>query len=142
MGKYDAIIGLSRPESARPKRDRSARAKQFMPFASLKGYGDLVRSREAVLIPKPELSEEKRAALDHTLLLLRSMLQRREKPLLDAEVFEPANTAEADGAAGTVRRIRGQAERLSLQDETVTVSGERIPLRNILALRLYGTEAL
>ena len=58
--------------------DRSARAKQFMPFASLKGYGDLVRSREAVLIPKPELSEEKRAALDHTLLLLRSLLQRRE----------------------------------------------------------------
>lgn len=35
------------------------RAKQFMPFASLKGYYDLIIEREKIIEPKRELSEEK-----------------------------------------------------------------------------------
>ena len=142
MGKYDAIIGLPRPESDKPKMDRAARAKQFMPFASLKGYADLVRLKETPLIRKPELSEEKRAALDRTMLRLRSLLQCREKPFLDAEVFEAAGTEDTDEPAGIVRHIHGQAEHISLQNETVTVNGEKFSLQNILSLRLYGTEAM
>lgn len=34
------------------------RAKQFMPFASLRGYYDLILEREKILEPKVELSEE------------------------------------------------------------------------------------
>ena len=34
------------------KNSRADRAKQFMPFAALKGYYDLVREKEKVVIPK------------------------------------------------------------------------------------------
>lgn len=38
-GKYDDIIGLSRPESGRPKMTMNDRAAQFAPFAALTKFG-------------------------------------------------------------------------------------------------------
>ncbi len=43
------------------------RAKQFMPFASLKGYYDLILEREKIIEPKGELSEEKIQKISKTL---------------------------------------------------------------------------
>lgn len=37
---------------------REERAKQFMPFAALKGYPDALRKKEKIIVPKMELSEE------------------------------------------------------------------------------------
>ena len=45
----------------------SDRAKQFMPFAALKGYYDLIYEREKVSVPKKELSEDDAAALSEKL---------------------------------------------------------------------------
>lgn len=45
----------------------SDRAKQFMPFAALKGYYDLIYEREKVSVPKKELSEDDAAALSQKL---------------------------------------------------------------------------
>ncbi len=42
---------------------RADRAQQFMPFAALRGYYDLVRERERVVEPKRELTEEEARAL-------------------------------------------------------------------------------
>ena len=44
--------------------DRAERAKQFMPFAALKGYEDALREKERVVVPKIELSEEMKDELD------------------------------------------------------------------------------
>jgi len=41
----------------------SDRAKQFMPFAALKGYYDFIYEREKVSVPKKELSEDECTAL-------------------------------------------------------------------------------
>ena len=41
----------------------SDRAKQFMPFAALKGFYDIIDRREEVSVPKKELSEDDCAAL-------------------------------------------------------------------------------
>ena len=43
---------------ADPPRGRADRAAQFMPFAALTGYYDLVRERERVSEPRREPSEE------------------------------------------------------------------------------------
>ena len=43
-------------------RPRADRAQQFMPFAALKGYYDLIRERERVAEPKRELTDEAREA--------------------------------------------------------------------------------
>ena len=50
--------------SNRPKMDRAQRAKQFMPFAALKGYEETLRQKEKITIPPIELSEEVLALLD------------------------------------------------------------------------------
>lgn len=48
----------------RPKMDRTERAKQFMPFAALKGYEEALREKERIVVPKIELSEEMKEELD------------------------------------------------------------------------------
>lgn len=43
------------------------RAKQFMPFAALKGYEEALRAKEKIVVEKIELSEERKAELDFKL---------------------------------------------------------------------------
>lgn len=49
------------------KMSREDRAKQFMPFAALKGYPDALRKKEKIVVPKAELSEEYQEELDRKL---------------------------------------------------------------------------
>lgn len=52
--------------STRPrgKMDRETRAKQFLPFAALKGFEEALRAREHIVVEKSELSEERLEELD------------------------------------------------------------------------------
>lgn len=43
---------------------REERAKQFMPFAALKGYEEALRQKEKIVVEKIELSEEMKEELD------------------------------------------------------------------------------
>lgn len=43
------------------------RAKQFVPFAALKGYEEALRAKERIVVEKIELSEEKKEELDFKL---------------------------------------------------------------------------
>ncbi len=43
------------------------RAKQFMPFAALKGYSEALRKKEKIVVSKMELSEEYQEELDRKL---------------------------------------------------------------------------
>jgi len=49
----------------RPKMTRENRAKQFAPFAALKGFEDGIRWQEKVYVDKRELSEETLERLDN-----------------------------------------------------------------------------
>lgn len=51
----------------RQKMTPAERAKQFMPFAALRGYEDALRRKEKVTVPKAELSEEAGEELDRRL---------------------------------------------------------------------------
>ena len=51
--------------------DRRDRAKQFMPFAAVKGYEEALRAKEKIVVEKIELSEEKKAELDFKLHQIR-----------------------------------------------------------------------
>ena len=50
---------------------RRDRAKQFLPFNSLKGYYDLIREKEKEITPKRELSDEALEELSKKLLELK-----------------------------------------------------------------------
>ena len=52
---------------------RAHRAQQFMPFAALKGYYDLIRERERVSEPRRKLTEEEALDLSRKL----SQVERR-----------------------------------------------------------------
>ena len=52
------------------KMSRLDRAKQFSPFAALKGYETALRVKEKVLVPRIELSEEAQAELDQKLHMI------------------------------------------------------------------------
>ena len=55
----------------RPKMSREDRAKQFMPFAALKGYPEALRKKEKLVVPKAEVSEEYAEVLDGKLRRIR-----------------------------------------------------------------------
>ncbi|MBE5938860.1 MAG: YolD-like family protein [Lachnospiraceae bacterium] len=48
----------------RTKMSREDRAKQFMPFAALRGYEEAIKEKEKIIVDKIELSEEKKNELD------------------------------------------------------------------------------
>lgn len=56
--------------SARAKMPPADRAKQFMPFAALKGYDIALRAKEKIVVPKIELSEEMTEELDRKIHLI------------------------------------------------------------------------
>ena len=49
-----------------PKMSQADRAKQFMPFAALKGLPEALAKKEKVIVSKMELSEEYKEELDRT----------------------------------------------------------------------------
>lgn len=51
----------------RSKMSREDRAKQFMPFAALKGYEEALRAKEKIVVPKVELSEDIKEVPDRKL---------------------------------------------------------------------------
>ncbi len=57
----------SKPRNKMPIEER---AKQFMPFAALRGLPDALAAKERVLVPKVELSPEMEEELDRRMHLL------------------------------------------------------------------------
>ena len=49
------------------------RAKQFVPFAAVKGYEEALRAKEKIIVEKIEISEEKKAELDFLLHQIHKM---------------------------------------------------------------------
>lgn len=70
-GKYDDIISLPHPTSARhPRMPMADRAAQFSPFAALVGHGAAIEETARLTDQKVELTEEGKALLDEKLRLL------------------------------------------------------------------------
>lgn len=71
MGKYDAYTNLEKPVSKKHGRMlRENRAKQFTPFAAVKGHTEAIRSKEKIVVPRRILSEDAAELLNRNLLRL------------------------------------------------------------------------
>ena len=66
-GKYDDIIGLSRPESRRPKMTMNDRAAQFAPFAALTKFGEEIRESNRKTSDEIELGDGDVEQIDEVL---------------------------------------------------------------------------
>lgn len=68
--------------------DRENRAKQFMPFAALKGFEEALRAKEKIVVSKISLSEEMRDELDECMNLLKKMDMVKVVHFLKGEYIE------------------------------------------------------
>ena len=129
MDGYDDILRLSRPVSRRhahmPNRQR---AKQFMPFAALRGYGDTIAEREVRYGERATLSEEDRIAVDAALRGLAGALARGERPRVTVEYFEPRR--DGDGR-GLCRTRTGALEKLIPELRVLRVDGRAFAFEEI-----------
>ena len=71
MAAYQKILYLPRPLSKRYPMAVERRAKQFAPFAALKGFEESVKEKEIIYEPKRILPDEKKNELDMKLKLLK-----------------------------------------------------------------------
>ena len=87
MGKYDDIIGLSRPKSMRPAMPVADRAKIFMPFAALRGYEDAIGEQQRLFAERVELSDEEQEKLDMSLQRIAILLANGVQPEVSVKYF-------------------------------------------------------
>lgn len=137
MGWYDDILHRNRPESANhPPMSRAERAKQFMPFATLRGYGDALADREVLSDARAVGDDEAEAQLNRTLAELRRALNAGEKPRIVTEIYETDQSLRTH-----IRRLAGRAERLSIPDRTLRMDGRVLPLDDVKSLQILRDES-
>ena len=100
------------------KLSRAERARQFMPFAALRGFEELIREQGRTPSPRKELSEEDAERLSQN-------LRRVERGML-VEVVYYSN-------GGYVTQ-RGMVSDVDLTMRTLTVVKNRIPIDEIAEL--------
>lgn len=105
------------------KMSREERAKQFMPFAALKGYPDALRKKEKIVVPKTELSEEYKEELD------RKLRQVQKNDMITVVYYEKNEYLKK---TGMVSRIDETARILKIVNTKISfeniydISGEKI----------------
>ena len=89
---------------------RSDRAKQFMPFDALKGYGELIRETE-------NFKEEKRELSEFDAKELNEKIMRLEKSVAVKAVFYDGNG---------YKEIRGETEKVDFVFRWFSLCGKKI----------------
>ena len=82
----------------RVKMSREERAKQFLPFAALKGYPAALRRKEKIVVPKVEFSEDYQERLD------RRLRQIRVQDVVTAVYFREGEYLKVTGMVSRIDR--------------------------------------
>ena len=126
----------------------SRRAKIFAPFDALRGFSERVANKETQYVPRMELSEEKKEALDRRLSLLQRLIrqaraEKRPGPAVCVQYYVPCEDEENDafGRLGTYRSIEGTVTKLdTVLSRTVRIGGQTIPLRGVSDIEILRKE--
>ncbi len=122
--KYDDIIALPRPRSARCRMSRTDRAAQFAPFAALTGFDGRIAETARLTDSPLALTESRMAELDARLRLLREHLS--DQPEITVTVFRP-DGRKTGGAfvsvSGVVKKWEAYEGRLIFRDGTAVEIG-------------------
>ena len=105
---------------SRVKMSQADRAKQFMPFAALKGYEEALRAKEKVVMPRMELSEEMAQELD------RKLHQIQRNDMITVVYYNGEEYI----------RITGMVSRLDLDARVLKVVNTKILFEDISAIEL------
>lgn len=103
------------------KMSRLDRAKQFSPFAALKGYETALRAKERVLVPRIELPEEAQAELDRKLHMI------AKGDLVTVVYFQHPDNSEI----GEYLQITGRVSRLDANMKILQIEQIKINIEDI-----------
>lgn len=98
------------PKKPRTKMPISERAKQFMPFAAVKGYHEALAKKEHIIVPKQELTDDMAELLDYKLKSI-------SKGSIITVVYY--HEKEYIKVCGMVAKIDNQAKALTIVDNTI-----------------------
>lgn len=100
--------------------NREDRAKQFMPFAALKGFPEVLRKKEKITVPKPELSEEYQEELD------RKLRQIKKNDIVTAVYF----------FKGEYLRKKGMVSRIDTSARVIKIVNVKICIDDLYDIQL------
>ncbi len=103
---------------------REDRAKQFMPFAALKGYEEELRKKEKIVVPKIELSEERKDELD------RQFMKIKKKDIVTAVYF----------CRGEYLKVTGMVSRVDTDARLLVIVNTKIPFEDLYDITLDKRE--
>lgn len=98
---------------------RQDRAKQFMPFAALKGYTEALRRKEKILVPRKELAPDYQEELD------REFKKIRKNDMISVIYF----------CHGEYRKITGLVSKIDKNKRKLTIVHTEISLDDLYAVR-------
>ncbi len=104
----------------RGKIPREERAKQFMPFAALKGYPEALRKKEKIIVPKVELSEDAAQELD------RKLRQVHKNDIITVVYFYK----------GEYLKLTGMVSRMDVTARVLKVVNTKIRFEDILTVEV------
>lgn len=99
---------------------REERAKQFMPFAALKGYPEALRKKEKVVVPRMFLSEEYQEELD------RRLRQIRKNDLVTVVYF----------CRGEYLEKKGMVSRIDTSAKILQIVNTRICMKDLYRIEI------
>ena len=137
-GKYDDIIGLSRPESHRPKMTMNDRAAQFAPFAALTKFGEEIRESNRKTSEEIELGDGDIEQIDE---VLRGIERRIEENKADGAGNEGFAIAVAYFVrdkvkpGGRVEEYIGNVKKIDrVGRKLIFYGGKIVDMQNLLSL--------
>lgn len=134
MGNYDDIMDRVRPiPDRRPHMSSADRAKQFSPFAALKGYEEALRLKQIKYEKRIELTDDAKAILDRKLHLLAKRLTDGQKAAVTIRYFVPEiKSKENNEPLGSHMEITGRVEKINPETRTLQISGKTLLIRDIV----------
>ena len=105
---------------SRVKMSREERAKQFMPFAALKGYQEALWEKEKIVVEKRELSDERKEELD------RQFVQIRRNQIVTVIYF----------CEGEYLKITGMVSGFDVNSRVIKIVNTKIRFEDIYEIEL------
>ena len=102
------------------KMSREMRAKQFMPFAALKGYEEALRAKEKIVVDKKELSSERKDELDNIIHVIKKL------DMVTVIYYEKTEYL----------KITGMVSKIDFDSRILQVAGTKIDFDNIFSIEI------
>ena len=146
--KYKAVFLKGQPQHLdldsfrlkHPSMEQGRRAKIFAPFDALKGFSEVVASKETLYENRRELDDSTKEEIDHRLAVLRrltinSRVARENKVEVSVTHFVPCSdpTNAAYGSRGQYAVEKGMCHRVGLHHLYVGMA--KIPFRDIISIK-------